>query len=431
MTTQMPSPSPSPSPSTGRGPGSSGPSSGTAPAPGPGQPQSPGQPPGPGQPLRPGHPAVPTARVDYAKRPMLVFWEMTRACGLACKHCRASATLQALPGELDTAEGRALIDQVAGFGRPYPILVLTGGDCLLRPDLWELVEHAQRLGIPTALSPSVTPALTDAAITRIAGSGVKAVSISLDGAGAGTHDGVRGIEGHFDATLDAIRTLIAAGMTVQVNTTVMRSNVEELADIAALMAQLGVHIWEVFFLVHVGRGMAEGALTADEHEDVAHLLWQACHHGFVVRTVEAPFFRRVVARRRAGDPAPETALYRRLAARLEALLGAPTGTASAHTAATRDGKGILFVSHDGQVYPAGFLPLELGSVREHSLAELYREHPVLVGIRDARFTGRCGRCEYADLCGGSRARAFAASGDPLGEDPACAYLPAPAGVPAP
>jgi len=375
--------------------------------------------------LQPGHPVVPTGRVDYARRPMLVFWETTRACGLACKHCRASATLQALPGELDTAEGKALIDQVAGFGRPYPILVLTGGDCLLRPDLWELVDYAQGLGIPTALSPSVTPLLTDAAIEQIAGSGVKAVSISLDGARAATHDGVRGIDGLFDKTLTAIRKLVAAGLTVQINTTVMQANVDELADVAALMAELGVHIWEVFFLVHVGRGVAEGALTPQQHEDVVHLLWDASHYGYIVRTVEAPFFRRVVVERRAGGPAPDTELYRRLSGRLLTLLGPARTTPSAHTAATRDGKGILFVAHDGQVYPAGFLPLELGSVRDRPLADLYRNHPVLLGVRGASFGGRCGRCPYGDLCGGSRARAYASTGDPLAEDPACAYDPLP------
>lgn len=373
--------------------------------------------------VRPGHPLIPTGRVDYSRRPMLVFWETTRACGLACKHCRASATVQASPGELDTAEGKALIDQVAGFGRPYPILVLTGGDCLLRADLWELVEHAREAGVPIAVSPSVTPALTDEAIARIAGSGVKAVSISLDGACPATHDGVRGIANHFGSTLEAIGKLVAAGLTVQVNTTVMRSNVEELADVAALVAEMGVHVWEVFFLVHVGRGVAEGALTAQEHEDVVNLLWLASHYGYVVRTVEAPFFRRVVVQRRDGGPAPRTALHARLAGRLEKLLGPPRGAPSAHTAATRDGKGILFVSHDGQVYPAGFLPMELGSVREQSLADLYRDHPVLVSVRGARFAGRCGVCEYGDLCGGSRARAYAATGDPLGEDPACAFVP--------
>lgn len=361
--------------------------------------------------------------VDFARRPMLVFWETTRSCQLACRHCRASATPHALPGELTRAEGLALIDQVARFGRPYPILVLTGGDCLLRPDIFDLVDRAVSLGIPTCLSPSVTPALTDAAIQRMVSAGVKAVSISLDGATPATHEGVRGIAGHFPATVTAIRDLVRAGLTVQVNTTVMRANVEELPEIAALVAETGVQMWEVFFLVHVGRGVATGSLTPGEHEEVCHFLYDAAHHGFIVRTVEAPFFRRVVAERRAGGPAPGGWLYRELTGRLSALLGPPSGRPSAHTAATRDGKGIVFVAHDGEVYPAGFLPLGLGNVRDRGLADIYRTDRRLVDIRAASFTGRCGRCEFADACGGSRARAYATSGDPLGEDPACAYQP--------
>ncbi len=368
-------------------------------------------------------PARPRPAVDFSQRPMLVFWEMTRACLLACRHCRASATAHAAPGELSRDEGRGLIEQVAGFGRPYPILVLTGGDCLLRPDLFDLAGYAVSLGVPVCMSPSVTPLLTAGMISRIAGSGVKAVSISLDGAGAATHDGVRGIAGHFGRTVQAIRALVAAGVTVQVNTTVMSANVAELPDIAALLAETGSHMWEVFFLVHVGRGTAAGAISPAAHEDVCHFLYDAAHHGFVVRTVEAPSFRRVVALRRAGGPPPDTPLYRALTGRLGLLLGPPDGRPSAHTAATRDGKGILFVAHDGEVYPAGFLPLGLGNIRDRPLCDIYRDDPLLRMIRGARFTGRCGRCEYADLCGGSRARAYAASGDPLGEDPSCLYQP--------
>lgn len=363
------------------------------------------------------------ARLDYGRRPMLVFWETTRACPLACRHCRASATSQALPGELTTADGRDLIDQIAGFGRPYPILVLTGGDCLLRPDLFDLVEHATGLGLPVALAPSVTPSLTPQMIDRIVASGVKAVSISLDGATPATHEGVRGIAGHFEATVQAIGALAAAGLTVQVNTTVMRVNVDELADVAALVARAGAHIWEVFFLVQVGRGVATEAIGPQEHEDICHFLYDASQHGFIVRTVEAPFFRRVVTRRLAGDPAPTTDLYRELSDRLDALMGPATGQARAHTAATRDGKGIVFVAHDGEVYPAGFLPQPLGNVRTTPIAQIYQDDPLLRRIRATDFTGRCGRCEYADLCGGSRARAFAATGDALGEDPACPYQP--------
>jgi len=362
--------------------------------------------------------------LDYGQRPMLVFWEITRACLLACKHCRASATAQALPGELTTAEGFHFLDQVAGFGRPYPILVLTGGDCLLREDLFELIAYATELGLPVALAPSVTPLLTADMIDRIVASGVKAVSISLDGALAATHEGVRGIEGHFEATVQAIRALSAAGLSVQVNTTVMRANVDELADVAALISAAGASIWEVFFLVQVGRGVATEAVSPQEHEDICHFLFDASQHGFIVRTVEAPFFRRVVARRVAGDPAPKSGLYQTLAGRLTELMGAPVGRARAHTAATRDGKGIVFVAYDGEVYPAGFLPQPLGNVRTVPIGEIYRDNPLLRRIRAADFTGRCGRCEYADLCGGSRARAFAASGDALGEDPACLYEPA-------
>jgi AdoMet-dependent heme synthase len=361
---------------------------------------------------------------DYAQRPMLVFWEVTRACQLACKHCRASATPGALPGELNTAEGISLIEQIAGFGRPYPILVLTGGDCLLRSDLFELAGYASSLGLPVCLSPSVTPMLTLEKIDRIATSGIRAVSISLDGAVGATHEGVRGIPGHFQATVHAIRALAAAGLTVQVNTTVMQANVAELADIAALTINCGAQIWEVFFLVQVGRGTALGEVSPAEHEQVCDFLYDAAHYGMIVRTVEAPFFRRIAAQRRAGHAAAGGPLYQTLTRRLRDLLGPPFTNPSAHTAPTRDGKGILFVAHNGEVYPAGFLPISLGNVRDVPVAELYRDTPLLRAIRAGEFAGRCGACEYADLCGGSRARAYAASGDPLGEDPACAYQPA-------
>lgn len=369
------------------------------------------------------HPAAITLprTIDYSQRPMLVFWEVTRACLLACRHCRASAAPDPLPGELTGAEGRVLIDQVAGFGRPYPILVLTGGDCLLRPDVFELVAYADQLGIPVAMSPSVTPMLTPAAIRRMVDQGVKAVSLSLDGATPATHDGVRGIPGHFDQTIPAIRALVAAGLKVQINTTVMQANLDELADIAAIMADTGVAIWEVFFLVPVGRGQATGAISPTEHEHVCHFLFDASHYGFTVRTVEAPFFRRVVVQRRAGQPAPDSAPYLVLRDRLVERLGAPVGRSTAHTAATRDGKGIVFVAHDGEVYPAGFLPLSLGSVRDTPLAQIYRDSPVLKSIRAADFLGRCGSCDYSDLCGGSRARAYAETGDPLAEDSACVF----------
>ena len=370
------------------------------------------------------HPAgIPTRPVDFSARPMLVFWEITRSCLLACRHCRASATPGALPGQLDHAEGMHLIDQVAAFGKPYPILVLTGGDCLLREDVFDLVAHATELGVPVCLSPSVTPMLTPEAIERMATSGVKAVSLSLDGACAETHDGVRGIPGHFEKSLPAIKAIKDAGIKLQINTTVMSGNVHEMPDIAKIVKDYGVDMWEIFFLVHVGRGEATGAISPEEHEDVCHFLYDASHYGYIVRTVEAPFFRRVVVQRREGLPAPADELYVRLHEQLVAHLGPERGRSSAHTASTRDGKGIVFVAYNGEVYPAGFLPLGLGSVREQPLADIYRDNPTLLRIRSMEFGGRCGVCEYADLCGGSRARAYAATGDPLAEDPACPYVP--------
>jgi AdoMet-dependent heme synthase len=361
---------------------------------------------------------------------MLVFWETTKACPLACAHCRAHAQKEPAPGELSTEEGLRFIGDLAGFGTPGPILVVTGGDPLARADLFDLVERARAIDLRVALAPAISPALSGPVLDRLADLGVRAVSISLDGARPSTHDGIRLVAGHFVETIDAIKALVARGFMVQVNTTVMRKNVEELADIAALLARLGVNVWEVFFLVHVGRGTDVDELSATECEDVAHFLYDAACHGFVVRTVEAPFFRRVVKWRAdlaaGSDPTARFALgplYGRLSDKLRRLRGAATAEPKAQTAGTRDGNGILFVAHDGSVCPAGFLPLSLGNVRSQDVVEIYRTHPLLLAIRQGEFGGRCGACEYAQLCGGSRSRAFAALGDPLGEDPACVYVP--------
>jgi radical SAM protein len=357
---------------------------------------------------------------------------MTKACDLACFHCRACAQPEPGPDELSSDEGKALIDGLAAIGRPRPILILTGGDCLKRADILELVAYAGEHSVPVALAPSVTPQLTEPTLDALRELGVKTVSLSLDGAKASTHDNVRGIAGHFDATLDAIATLQRHGFTVQINTTVMAPNLEELADIAALMHETGIDIWEVFFLITTGRGTDVIASTPQQNEDICHFLVDASRHGFTVRTVEAPFFRRVTVQRRSPEPAsvfPATGeLYDRLRERLVSLLGEPNLPVRAPSAATRDGKGIIFVAANGDVYPSGFLPLRLGNVRDQSLVEIYRDHPVLRKIRDADFTGACGTCEHAQLCGGSRARAYAVSGDPLGSDPGCLLVQVAGGV---
>jgi len=363
------------------------------------------------------------ARRQFEDRPLLVFWEMTKACGLACLHCRACAQLEPGDDELSEAEGRALIDELAAMGRPRPILILTGGDCLKRADLIDLIGYAVERSVPVAVAPSVTELLDDAMMHSLRQRGVKTVSLSLDGADAATHDGVRGVPGHFDATMQAISSLKHCGFTVQINTTVMASNREQLADVAALVRDMGVDIWEVFFLIVTGRGVTDMATTAEENEDVGNFLVDASRYGFIVRTVEAPFFRRIAAERRSGRgdtrSASGTSLYARLHARLVDLLGEPILPARTPSAATRDGKGIIFVATNGDVYPSGFLPVRLGNVRQQRLSEIYRDNVLLRKIRNADFNGVCGSCEYAQICGGSRSRAYAASGDPLGSDPGC------------
>ncbi len=372
--------------------------------------------------------------INYHERPILAFWETTRACLLSCAHCRAEAMAEPLPDELSHEEGRRFIQSLTEFGKPYPVLILTGGDVLMRNDAMELVSYAKSLEIPVAMSPSVTPNLTMEKMQQMKELGVRMVSISLDGAVAKTHETIRGIPGHFEQTLDALRQLVALGFHVQVNTAVMRDNAHELAAIAEILKTIGVETWEVFFLVHVGRGQNSKELSPSECEDVAHFLYDASAYDLVVRTVEGPFFRRIIKWRERDEMnqqiQPERVashyhlgdLYRELSSGLIQRLGVAKGAPKAQTSQTRDGKGIVFVSYDGTVYPAGFLPLSLGSVREQSIASIYRTEPVLNHIRNAEFSGRCGTCDYKDLCGGSRARAFAHSGNPLAEDPACAYL---------
>jgi radical SAM protein len=361
----------------------------------------------------------------FDDRPLLVFWETTKACSLACLHCRANAQSERGSDDLSTAEGFDLINDLAAIGKPRPILILTGGDCLMRDDIVALAAHGNRMKVPVAIAPSVSPKLTSTILGELRALNVKTASLSLDGGIPGTHDAVRGIDGHFEATLRAISTLKTHGYSVQINTTVMRRNISELADIAALMHGSAIDAWEVFFLINTGRGIGIDAPTASENEEICHFLVDASRYGFIVRTVEAPFFRRVAYERHGISDLPMEStfgrgpLYSHLRDRLHAQLGSPMGPVRAPSVSTRDGKGIIFIASNGDVYPSGFMPLRLGTIREQSLVDIYRDHELLRSIRSADFTGHCGTCEHADLCGGSRARAFVTSGDPLGEDPGC------------
>src|ERR1035437_2649775 len=284
---------------------------------------------------------------------------MTKACHLACFHCRADAQEMGGVDELSTNEGFALIDTLAAIGRPRPILILTGGDCLMREDIVRLATYAESAKVPIAIAPSVTPRLTSSTLQALRGCGVKSASLSLDGATAMTHDAVRGIDGHFASTIRAIREIKQHGYTIQVNTTVMPANVRELADVAALMHDHQVDVWEVFFLITTGRGTEIKATTARENEDVCNFLVDASRSGFTVRTVEAPFFRRVAIERREDNGSSrrdvETdSLYASLRDRLFGLFGLRTAPICGPGAANPARQGIVFVAANGDVYPSGF-----------------------------------------------------------------------------
>ena len=337
----------------------------------------------------------------YTRGPRRVYWELTRACGLACQHCRAEAQHVRSPDELDRDEAFSVLAALARV-KPSPVVVLTGGDPLERPDFWEILNHGKELGLHVDVAPSVTPKLTRDVIFELAKKGVGAMSLSLDGPDAARHDALRGIPGCFDRTLVAAGHIRDAGIPMQVNTLVTADTVDDMPAISERVGEMKAKRWSLFFLITTGRGSLLPQLTADRAEEL--LLWLydlGPKVDFVVATTEAPLFRRVQLQRRGQPP-----------------------DAAVPGAGMRDGNGILFISCRGDVTPSGFLPMPVGNVRETDPITLYRESPTFVSLRDnARFGGRCGRCEYSSVCGGSRGRAYAATGDPLAEDPLCVHQP--------
>ncbi|GIG19278.1 radical SAM protein [Cellulomonas chitinilytica] len=385
---------------------------------------------GPGQPSPAGR-ARPVRLLhhDTADRPFIVIWEVTRACALACRHCRADAIPRRDPRELGTDEGRRLLEELASFGAPRPLVVLTGGDPFERPDLAELVRYGTSLGLSVSLSPSVTPRLTRDVLDELRDAGAKAVSVSLDGAEAATHDAFRGVPGVFDDTLAALDAVRDAGLRLQVNTTVTADNVHELPFVLRRVLDARVSLWSVFFLVPTGRGQALDALTAHDEEDVLHWLHEVSDL-VPVKATEAAHHRRVAVQRAATDdpdavfpPGPLRVRLRRATAL--ALAGGEFPRRPPRPPMdVGSGRGFAFVDHVGDVYPSGFLPVVAGSVRDVPFPEVYRTSPVLRSLRDpAALGGRCGRCEFAAVCGGSRSQAYARTGDLLGDDPSCTFEP--------
>jgi radical SAM protein len=354
----------------------------------------------------------------YARAPFIVIWETTRACALACVHCRAAAIPHRDPRELTTEEGHALMDGVRSFGDPPPLLVLTGGDPLRRRDIVDLVRYGVERGLSVSLTPSATGAATGERLRDLRDAGLARLAVSLDGATAETHDAFRGVRGSHRHTLRIVEQARALGLPLQINTTVSRRTAGELPALVKQVQDWDVALWALFFLIPVGRAGADQALDAAQIESV--LEWAAGLAGrvpFPIKTTEAPHYQRVLARRRGARPS------------LSARPVTPDAVGRAPRAVT-DGNGFVFVDHVGTICPSGFLPLPAGNVRSDDLVAVYRRDPLFRALRDPDLLGgRCGVCEYRDRCGGSRARAYAASGDPLAEDPGCAWRPG-AGAPA-
>ncbi|WIY81631.1 TIGR04053 family radical SAM/SPASM domain-containing protein [Propionimicrobium sp. PCR01-08-3] len=346
----------------------------------------------------------------YDRAPMIIYWEMTNACGLACKHCRATAMPDPAPDELNTDESLRLLDSIAEFGKPLPHIVMTGGDPLRRPDLELLVNAAIDRGIGVSLAPAVTPLLTAERIAWMKDLGIGAISLSLDASNAHDHDALRQVDGTFDATLEALRQAAAVKLPVQVNTLVSADNADDLEAMYGLLSNETLMQWSLFFLISVGRGTQLTELDPGEAERLlSHWGARSATAPFRIKTTEAMQYRRILAQRLFAEGKTREQIE---AGRASAGFG------------IRDGNGVVFISHQGKVYPSGFLPIEVGSVREQQLADIYQNAPLMRQLRrPEEFHGRCGVCEFHRWCGGSRARAWARTGDPLATDPMCPYQP--------
>jgi len=343
---------------------------------------------------------------DFRRSPALVFYEVTQACGLVCKHCRACAQTHAHPDELSTRESLGLIDQLAEFPQP-PMLVLTGGDPLCRDDVFQLIDHATEAGLVTSITPSATPLVTREAIERLQHAGIHRMAISIDGADAKSHDRIRGVQGSFARSLEILRDAQRAGLPTQVNTTLTPENVDQIDAMAELLVDFGIVLWSVFFLVPVGRAQHSLRLSASESEKVFEKLWhQSRRQPYHIKTTEAPHYRRFSMQ--------------------QDRLSQSAGDAQTpfRAAGLNDGKGVMFVGHTGEVYPSGFMPIFCGRSPQQHVVQVYQESPLFKDLRDAnRLEGKCRLCEYRTICGGSRARAYALTDNPLAEEPDCAYLP--------
>lgn len=344
---------------------------------------------------------------DFDDTPFVAFWEMTRGCDLECEHCRASAVPDRHPDELSTQEGMDLLDEILALG--CRVVVLTGGDPAKRPDLVELVRYGAALGLQVALTPSATPLVTKDLLYELRDAGLSRLAISLDGVEATTHDGFRGVEGSFDRTLRILHDARDLGIATQVNTSITRHNQHQLEGIAGLVEGLDLRLWGVFVVVPTGRAAEEEMLAPTEAEAVLNRLADIAERAsFDIKTTAAPHFRRVLLQRKVES--------REIVGVEDGIGRSPRGV--------NDGNGIVFVSHVGDIQPSGFLPIVCGNVRTRGLTRTYRHDPIFEMLREpGLLSGKCGPCEFNRICGGSRARAYAVSGNMLAGEPTCDHVP--------
>ena len=361
--------------------------------------------------------------VDFEQAPFLVIWETTQACALACRHCRASARPERDSRELTTDEGKRVIRQTAEMGTP--IMIFSGGDPVNRPDLLELITYTKAHRMRAATIPAATDCLTPELVRSLKDAGLDQMALSLDYPRADLHDSFRGVPGAFARSMRAVEWAHEVDLPLQVNSAVFGASLPYFAEMAEFVASLGIVFWEVFLLVPVGRGESLGGLTAAQCEDLFAILYRVQQkREFIVKVTEAPHYRRYVAEReRVEAGSAPTSAPQAMPRQLLRSEG-PGHTVGLAPRGVNAGNGFAFVSHIGEVYPSGFLPLAAGSIRDRKLSDLYRTSELFRALRDPdRLTGRCGRCEFRPICGGSRSRAYALTGSYLATDPWCSYQP--------
>lgn len=353
---------------------------------------------------------------NFEQAPFTIAWEVTRACAYACVHCRADALHQRDPRELSTNEAYALIDRLADFGNT-PILIFTGGDPMMRRDLKELIAYATLKGLRCSLTPTATALATRERLEQVKEAGIRRIALSLDAPSPEVHDNFRQVPGSWQRTMEILHRAQEVGLSVQVNTTVSKHNVDILADMVPFIQEVNAVQWSVFFLVPTGRAMLEQMISAEQHEQTFNWLYDLSQKApFDIKGTAAPMYRRVAIERKKAEAGDQPITFQGAGFQYADGLNRPTR-------GVNDGNGFLFISHIGEIQPSGFLPITAGLIRENDIVDVYRNHPMFKELRDySKLKGVCRTCQYVDVCGGQRGRAYGVTGDYMQSDPACVLV---------